>query len=411
LPGLGRKAIPDGTLFYQWWQKSVMPATSALTHRDFLLIDKDYEAAASAANLVYVSDQDAGIARIKKGKGFVYLYHGQPAEGPDLERIKKLVIPPAWTNVWICKSASGHIQATGFDVSGRKQYRYHHQWATLQQETKFHRMYEFGKMLPRMRRKIQHDLAQLGFPEQKVLAMVVSLMERTYIRVGNDGYEKLYGSYGLTTMKNRHVSIQGSRIIFSFKGKKGVYHKITLRNKKLARIVKQCKAIPGSELFQYYDATGDLHKVDSGQVNQYLKDGMARDFTTKDFRTWAGTLMMLRLLKTASPCDSLAAYKKNVNEALKSISKKLGNTVTVCKKYYVHPELINLYQQDQLSRFFENGADKKETLSGLNGEEQLLMQILKTIHRHQARPKLTEKLLRASIKKASKKARKRALAA
>jgi DNA topoisomerase-1 len=272
-------------------------------------------------------------------------------------------------------------------------------------------MYEFGKSLPVLRRKIQTDLSLPGFPEQKVLAMVVSLMERTYIRVGNDGYEKLYGSYGLTTMKNHHVAIQGSNITFSFKGKKGVYHKISLRSKKLARIIKQCKAIPGRELFQYYDPEQNLHKVDSGHVNQYLKDSMLQDFSTKDFRTWAGTIMMLRLMKAAGPCESLTAYKKNVNEALKSISKKLGNTVAVCRKYYVHPELIDLYQQDQLSRFFRNTAARKESSWGLNCDERLLMQILKSIHREQRHPKMTEKLLRASIKRAPQKPRKRAIAA
>lgn len=388
----------------------MISARPPLSHREFLKIDKNYEAAASAAHLVYVSNQEPGIRRIKKGKGFIYQYKEQSVDDPkELERIKKLVIPPAWTNVWICKSPNGHIQATGYDVGGRKQYRYHSRWSTLQQETKFHRMFEFGKVLPALRKKIQKDLAQEGFSESKVIAMLVSLMERTYIRVGNDDYEKRYGSYGLTTLKNKHVNVHGDIVTFSFKGKKGVYHKITLKSKKFARIIKQCKAIPGSELFQYYDHEGNLRKVDSGQVNQYIKDAFSQDFTTKDFRTWAGTLMMLRLLKSASPCDSLTGFKKNVNEALMEVSRKLGNTVAVCKKYYVHPELVNLYQQSQLLKYFENTVHKRETLT-LTNEELLLMKILKTIQKEQVNPKLTEKLLKDSIKKASKSS-KRALAA
>jgi DNA topoisomerase I len=375
-----------------------------LKHRDFLKIDKDYEAAASAANLIYVSDKDPGITREKNGKDFVFHSGNEKIKDREItDRIKKLVIPPAWTNVWICKSPNGHIQATGYDVAKRKQYRYHPKWSAIQQETKFHRLYEFGKALPGLRKKIQQDLALSGFPEAKIMATVVSLMERTYIRVGNNGYEKLYGSYGLTTLKNKHVAIHGDTITFSFKGKKGVYHKISLRNKKFARIVKQCKSIPGSELFQYYDEHGELKKVDSGQVNQYIKDSLNQDFTTKDFRTWAGTLTMLRILKTADQCSSLAEFKRKVSEAVTEVSKKLGNTVAVCKKYYIHPELINLYQQNQLSRYFANTAKDKPSVTGLGSDEKLLMKILKAIQKEKANPKLTEKLLRASIREATSK--------
>jgi DNA topoisomerase I len=380
-----------------------------LTHRDFLQIDKNYEAAASMAHLVYVSDKQPGITREKKGKGFSYHFKNEVvSDARDLDRIKKLVIPPAWTNVWICKSPNGHIQATGYDVAGRKQYRYHPRWNEVQQETKFHRMYEFGKALPFLRKKIRKDMDQPGFPETKVMAMLISLMERTYIRVGNNGYEKLYGSYGLTTLKNKHVDVKGDTVTFSFKGKKGVYHKISLKSKKFARIIKQCKAIPGSELFQYYDAEGNLHKVDSGQVNQYIKDALEQEFTTKDFRTWAGTLMMLRLLKGAAPCESLTAYKKTVTDALGQVSRKLGNTVAVCKKYYVHPELVNLYQQEQLTKLFDEKTSGKESKVGLTHEEKLLMKILKLVHKEKVNPRLTSKLLRESIKRQNKIERKAA---
>jgi DNA topoisomerase-1 len=383
-----------------------------LKHRDFIKIDKDYEAAASAAHLNYVTDKDPGIERIKKSRGFTYTFNGEViADKKDLERIKKLVIPPAWTNVWICQSANGHIQATGLDVAGRKQYRYHPRWSSLQQETKFHRLIEFGKALPFLRMKVTKDLAQQGFPETKVMAMVVSLMEKTYIRVGNNGYEKLYGSYGITTLKNKHAAVKGDTVTFSFKGKKGVYHKITLKSKKFAHIIRQCKAIPGSELFQYYDDAGNLKKVDSGQVNQYLKDTFLQDFTTKDFRTWAGTILMMQFLRMATPCKTLTEFKKTVNDALQEVSHKLGNTVSVCKKYYVHPEMINLFINNQLTRFFENGKQARESKYGLSSDEQLMMKILKAIQREKSNPRLTEKLLNSAVKKEAQKARKRAIAA
>lgn len=388
----------------------MVSATTSLSHKDFLRVDKDYEATAALANLIYVTDKNEGITRQKKGKGFTYEFKGETVtDEKDLERIKKLVLPPAWTNVWISKSPSGHIQATGYDVAGRKQYKYHPRWNEVQQETKFHRMYEFGRALPYLRKKLRRDLNQSGFPESKILATLLSLMERTYIRVGNEGYEKLYGSYGLTTLKNKHVDIKGDTVTFSFKGKKGVYHKISLKSKKFSRIIKQCKAIPGSELFQYYNEAGELCKVDSGQVNQYIKEALEQDFTTKDFRTWAGTLMMFRLLKGAPAAESLTAYKKNVTEALQEVSKKLGNTVAVCRKYYVHPELVNLYQQEQLTKYFEEKSTRTESKVGLTCEEQTVMKILKLIRREKANPKVTTKLLRDSIRKQTKIQRKRTL--
>lgn len=358
-------------------------AIPILSHRDFLKIDKQYEAAASVVHLQYVNDKEEGITRIKKGNGFSYAYKGRTVkDAKTLDRIRKLVIPPAWTKVWVCPSANGHIQVTGHDVRGRKQYRYHTRWNALQQETKFHRLFEFGKSLPALRAQIQKDLSQTGFPESKVTAMVVSLMERTFIRIGNDGYEKLYGSYGLTTLKNNHVDIKGDKITFSFKGKKGVYHNVTLKSKRFARIIRQCKAIPGKELFQYFDEGGEVRKIDSGKVNQYLKDCLEMDFTTKDFRTWAGTLSMLEALQAAPPCENKSDIQKNVKAALTEVSKKLGNTVTVCKKYYVHPELVRLYTEDSLKEFLCTGKlPEKEKEYGLNNSEEILMKILKTIQK------------------------------
>jgi DNA topoisomerase I len=383
-----------------------------LKHSDYLKIAHDYEAAASVANLVYVNDKDPGIARVKKGKGFSYTLNEKVVDDEaTLDRIKKLVLPPAWTNVWICKSPNGHIQATGFDVRGRKQYKYHPRWTSIQQETKFHRMFLFGKVLPQIRKKMQRDLAQEGFPESKVLASVVGVMERTYIRVGNNGYEKLYGSYGLTTLKNKHVEVKGDTVTFSFKGKKGVYHKISLKSKKFARIIKQCRAIPGKELFQYYDSNGEVKKVDSGHVNQYLKECADEEVTTKDFRTWAGTLMMMRILKAAPPCETQTEFQKIIVDGFKQVSQRLGNTVAVCKKYYVHPEMINLYQHNQLGKIFTKTLSPSDSETGLTAEENMLMKILKAIQKEQANPKLTEKLLKESIRRSSRKREKRKLAA
>jgi len=239
-------------------------------------------------------------------------------------------------------------------------------------------MIEFGKALPTLREQVRKDLQLPGFPEAKVMAMVIGLMERTFIRIGNDGYEKLYGSYGLSTLKNNHVDIRGDTITFSFKGKKGVYQRVLLKSRKFARIVKQCKAIPGKELFQYFDAAGEKRKVDSGQVNQYIKNCLKMDFTTKDFRTWAGTLGMLEALQCADPCSKKSDYQKNISAAFEQVSGKLGNTVAVCKKYYVHPEIVRMYKDNELAGYFSEEGDQSADLSR---EEALLMKILSVIER------------------------------
>lgn len=353
-----------------------------LSHKEFLKIDKDYSKAAKVAELTYVNDKQTGINRLKKGKGFVYVYDRKPLkEKGEMERIRKLAIPPAWTNVWICPNENGHIQATGFDIRGRKQYRYHTMWNTLRNETKFHRLYEFGKVLPSIRLKLEEDLSKKDLTEEKALATVVSLMERTYIRVGSEEYEKLNGSYGLTTLKDNHVKIEGDKIFFSFKGKKGIEHKITLKNKRLARMVKQCRDIPGKELFQYYDAEGNRKSVDSGMVNRYIKDASGGDFTAKDFRTWAGTLNIIRAFKSIGEAESETDCKKKIVAALDEVSKQLGNTRTVCKKYYVHPGIIKLYEEKNLLKYL-NELDKIEQpddLAGLTSEERVLMKILKQL--------------------------------
>src|SRR6266850_1451222 len=354
-----------------------------LSHKEFLTLDKDYEQAAAAVDLVYMKDNVAGISRQAAAKGFSYSYKQKIiTDAGTLERIKRLAIPPAWSEVWICPLPSGHIQATGIDARKRKQYRYHAHWNKVRSETKFHRLYEFGKALPVMRLQLEKDIAIGDLSERRVLAAVILLMERTYIRIGSAGYEKMNGSYGLTTLKDKHIAIKSGEMNFSFKGKKGVYHKITLKNKRLAKIVKECRDIPGEELFQYYDADGTRRDVDSGKVNQYIKETSGMDFSAKDFRLWAGSLNMLRSLKSRGKAASDRECKQNVQTALDEVSSKLGNTRVVCRKYYVHPGIIRLYEERRLGKYLKklDGAGRPNDATGMNREEKVLMEILKGLH-------------------------------
>lgn len=355
---------------------------TGISHRRFLQLDKNYEQAAAVAELVYVSDRQPGITRMKKGSGFVYQFLHKPVRDKKvLDRIRKLVIPPAWTQVWICPRDNGHIQATGIDQRGRKQYRYHAQWSLLRHETKFHRLYEFGKALPQLRRTLEADLAGKELTERKVIATVIALMEATCIRIGNGSYEKLYGSHGLTTLKDKHVSVNNNEVQFSFPGKKGRYHNITLRNKRLARIVQHCRDIPGKELFQYVDAAGNRQPVDSGMINRYIKEAAGMDCSSRDFRTWAGTLNLLRALCALGGARNDTECKQHIVQALDEVSSKLGNTRTVCRKYYVHPKLIELYEQNALEQHVSAMADQQVAREeGLTEEEQLLISILHFFH-------------------------------
>jgi DNA topoisomerase-1 len=332
----------------------------------------DYERAAADAHLRYVRDTQPGITRKKRGKHFAYFLGDKLIKDEsELKRIRALVIPPSWTDVWICPARNGHIQATGLDLRKRKQYRYHRDWNVLRNETKFHRLYEFGKALPALREKMEADLRQKELLRDKVLATVLSLMEKTYIRVGNSEYEKANGSYGLTTLKNKHVSVTGDKLVFSFTGKKGVHHDITLRNKRLARTVSQCRDIPGRELFQYYDDKGVRHSIDSGMVNQYIHEAAGAEFTAKDFRTWAGSLHALQAFQEIGEATCDADCKKNVVAVLDIVSGKLGNTRTVCKKYYVHPGLIRLYENGELGQGVRDAVDGEEATI-----ERLLLRLL-----------------------------------
>lgn len=339
-------------------------------------ITNNMKASAKAVNLVYVNDAVPGITRIKKGTGFTYLYeNNRITDKHILHRIRSLVIPPAWKNVWICHDEKGHLQATGIDSKNRKQYRYHPSWNALRNHAKFSNLLEFGKTLPQIRKQIAKDIAQKEICEKKVIALILRLMEKTYIRVGNDYYEKMNGSHGLTTLKDKHVQLEGPNITFYFKGKKGVNHNITLKNKRLAQMVKQCRDIPGKELFQYIAADGSRRKIDSGMVNNYIKEISGQQFTTKDFRTWAGSVNALNKLMENAKNGVECKGKNKINEIVDHVSNKLGNTRAVCKKYYIHPLVLELCEKDQvpaLKKSFVKSGEKE-----LSYEEKWLMDILK----------------------------------
>ena len=341
----------------------------------------DMEASASAVNLVYSDTQDPGIVRVKKGKGFDYfLSNRKISDKATLVRIRSLIIPPAWKNVWISPDEKSHIQATGFDSKNRKQYRYHPMWNHFRNHAKFSTVLEFGETLPRMRQKLQQDISRGEFCEEQVLALVISLMERTYIRVGNEYYEKEYGSHGLTTLKNRHVKINGHSLTFTFKGKKGVNHVITLKNKKLARLVKQCRDIPGKELFQYISDEGEKRKVDSGMVNDYIRQISGKHFSAKDFRTWAGSVNAIRKIVELQSQGAIRPNRKVINEIIDFVSMKLGNTRTVCKKYYIHPFILEMLETGNLEAFSIN--PKSCEIKWLEPAEQLLLALLRKNNRN-----------------------------
>jgi DNA topoisomerase-1 len=334
-----------------------------------------------AMNLVYVNCDSEGYRRIKKGKGFVYLFKNRIIKDKkQLERIRSLVIPPAWRNVWICRLTNGHLQATGFDKKNRKQYRYHPVWNELRNQTKFYKLLELGKVLPRIRKQVTKDLSLPGMPKDKVLAVVVSLMEKTGIRTGNDYYEKTNGSFGVTTLKDKHVKINGARIKFVFCGKKGVEQQLTLHSKKLSGIVRHCRDIPGKELFQYFDEEGKRQCVDSGMVNDYIRQIAGSEFTAKDFRTWCGSVIALKSFEGVGNFKTSQQSKKNIVTVLDEVSSRLGNTRAVCKKYYVHPALPELYEKGKLEKWLTNKqTGNGKVIGGLLTEEKAFMRILRSI--------------------------------
>lgn len=299
---------------------------------------------AKEAGLRYVSDTQPGIRRIRCGRGFRYRNpDGSPVRDAEtLARIKSLVIPPAWKQVWICPSARGHLQAAGRDAKGRKQSRYHPRWREVRDETKYERMLAFGTALPLIREQVGRDLALPDMPQRKVLATVVRLMETTLIRIGNEEYARENHSFGLTTMRNRHVNVNGSTVTFKFQGKSGIKHTVDLTDRRLARIISRCQDIPGYELFQYEDSEGH-HTIDSADVNDYLREISGQDFTAKDFRTWAGSVLACAALRDFEAFSSETQARKNIIEAINAVAARLGNTRAVCRRCYVHPAVLENY--------------------------------------------------------------------
>ncbi|MDQ6742963.1 MAG: DNA topoisomerase IB, partial [Candidatus Dormibacteraeota bacterium] len=320
--------------------------------------DPEALATAREARLRWVSDQTAGIRRRRHGESFAYLQpDGSTVDDEEtLNRIRRLVIPPAWTDVWISPLPNGHIQATGRDARGRKQYRYHQRWRSVRDANKYGRLIEVDRVLPKIRRRVRRDLRRPGLSREKVLATMVQLLESTMMRVGNEEYARENRSFGLTTLRNRHVKVRGSSVRFFFRGKSGKEHEITIRDRRLAAVVKRCEELPGQQLFQYVDEDGQRRSIDSTDVNEYLRDASGGDFTAKDFRTWAGTVLAARALQEMEKVDSETQAKRNVVQAIERVSERLGNTRSVCRKCYVHPAIVDSYMDGSMLEVLQSRA-------------------------------------------------------
>jgi DNA topoisomerase-1 len=330
--------------------------------------------AAAAAGLRYVNADEPGITREASGERFRYRLPdgGLLREKRELERISSLAIPPAWRDVWICASADGHLQATGRDARGRKQYRYHQRWRETRDETKYDRMRAFGQALPALRDEIDRCLALPGLPREKVIAAVVRLLERTSIRVGSAEYARDNKSYGLTTMRDQHVRVDASTIRFAFKGKSGVRHTINLSDRRLARIVQRCRDLPGQHLFQYLDDEGEHRAVSSSDVNAFLREKTGQSFTAKDFRTWTGSVLAAGLLREVEPEEHVRDAKRQVSQVIEQVAERLGNTPTICRRCYVHPAVIDAYMEGSLQERLVGAPP----LEGLDPGEEALMALL-----------------------------------
>lgn len=341
----------------------------------------DPQASAEEAGLRYVTDDGPGVARRRAGKGWAY-YDRNGNRITDEKQVawfNRLAIPPAWTDVWICPDRRGHLQATGRDAKGRKVYRYHPRWREVREEAKYSRMVAFARALPAIRKRVEADLQRPGLPREKVLAAVVALLERTRIRVGNEEYARDNRSFGLTTLRDRHARIKGGRMTFAFQGKAGKEHAVEVADRQLARIVARCQELPGQQLFQYLDEEGERRAVASDDVNAYLREITGEDFTAKDFRTWAGTVLAAMALQEFHEFDSAAEAKKNVVRAIESVAEKLGNTPAVSRASYVHPTVIDAYLEGELVREARKEADRKLTqeLGQLTPEEAAVYALLR----------------------------------
>ncbi|MGV3654717.1 MAG: DNA topoisomerase IB [Noviherbaspirillum sp.] len=327
------------------------------------------------AGLRHVSPDGPGIARVPQAEGFAYLEADGKAvrDAATLERIAALAIPPAWNDVWICPSRNGHLQAVGRDARGRKQYRYHARWRALRDEVKYGRMLSFGQALPRIRSQVEADLALPGLPREKILATIVTLLQATMMRIGNEEYARVNKSFGLTTLRNRHARIEGPVVEFQFRGKSGVRHCVRVNDRRLARIVRQTRDLPGQDLFQYAGEDAALHTVGSADVNEYLRAISGEDYTAKDFRTWYGTVLAALALRSLGPADSPAEAKKHVAQAVEAVARQLGNTAAICRKCYVHPAVLEAYEAGEL----EQDAWWKREAAGLAPEEAAVLAFLR----------------------------------
>ena len=345
-------------------------------------IAEELVAAAEEAGLQYVSDERPGYRRKASGKHFDYLdAEGKPIRDEQrLVRIKRLAIPPAWTDVWICPSPNGHVQGTGRDARGRKQYRYHDRWREVRDENKFDRLAQFAKALPNIRRRVAQDLKLPGLPRRKVLATIVRLLEGTFIRIGNEEYARENKSFGLTTLKNRHVKVRGAQMRFRFRGKSGIQQEVDITDRRLAKVVAECQDLPGQDLFQYLDVDGNVQDVTSQDVNEYLRQIAGEDFTAKDFRTWGGTVLAAIALSKQEEFETKKQAKSNIKTAICAVAELLGNTPAVCRKCYIHPMIVEAYLN-------------RARIAGLNGEGKALKQpdlraaeraVLKFLHPRQS---------------------------
>ena len=366
----------------------------------------DPEKSARVVGLRYVSDAMPGIRRKKAGKGFRFISTGGKtiSDANRLGRIRSLAIPPAWRDVWICPIENGHLQATGRDVRGRKQHRYHRRWREVRDEAKFNRIMVFAKALPKIRRRAAHDAKGAGLPRKKVLATLVQLLEVSLIRVGNEEYARNNHSFGLTTMRDKHVKVSGSTMRFEFRGKSGKHHAIDVLDKRMAKIVKRCQDIPGQDLFQYLDDDGKRQNVKSEDVNGYLREIAGEDFTAKDFRTWAGTVLAAMALREFEKFDTQARAKRNLMQAIESVAQKLGNTPAICRKCYVHPAILESYLDGSLLETLKQRAEAemKSSLHKLHPEEAAVLSLLQQRLARKVEP--LEKTLRrrlAQMKKRS----------
>jgi len=351
------------------------------TSDDVHALYADPAQSAVEAGLRYLPDTGKGITRQDKEGKFEYFNNKGELISDEkvLERVSKLIIPPAWTDVWISPSPNGHIQATGRDQKGRKQYIYHPKWRNARSGTKFGRMIAFGEKIPAIRKQIEKDLAQNQLNKKKITAIVVNLLDNSLIRIGNRFYAKSNKSYGLTTLRDKHVQIEGENIRLKFVGKKGVEHEIDIHDRRLAKLVKKCKDIPGYDLFQYYDENGERRALESGDVNEYIQEVSGADFTAKDFRTWGGTVLMVECLENLIEEKPELEKEKTVKEAFKQVAKGLGNTPAVCSKYYVHPQVLDFFKEDKLFDFLKDHDASKPAEEFISPSEKLVLEMLKTV--------------------------------